>query len=615
MTEYILRYLFITAAVFSFAQNPQLTHAYTIKTLDVSMPSDELPYELKCLAIGSGWEGEWGRDIIVAADMTGDGNSEIVYIQSKIAEACKYSTKAGCLKDPYSGTNIFEHSSRFPDKMQDACLMDILDSPGKEIIITISSVDTLWIEIVGLRSDMGKEVVTIPAAVGDFHGMEGKWDDIHVTPLVAQDINNDGHRDLIFSRSAKPDSAIERGIVAFDVYNNHPLWFFPLADMVTHTSFAAIETDTAGTILACGVYSTQNRYAANGMDSKHAYLVALDLLGNELWRKTISERSFFYPGLIALEAASDEGKELLCSCERAMPDGSSGMRLLCCDVLTGKVLRHLDLPTESFSPPGVSLSIDTCAGGNFILVSGKGIARINHDLEIIAACRDLSGMTHPAVDLNDDGETEIIVNVGDGRLGILNSDFDLLAYSAGGGQASLFHDDENVKILVDEYANRWSLLSLEKRNPVSLMYARYKWWLAVALAALLMALMFFVVRWFRRLYLSSAGLPSLDKLDAMVIVLDRKKRIIFANSSPISRSLFGGKPKRWVKYSESPLGDNPAIARAVERVYDDPIQPIQERFTLQTDGHFTEVELVVYPRVDRQNSMCMSSEPFGHFRS
>ncbi|MDX9856725.1 MAG: hypothetical protein RBT76_02935 [candidate division Zixibacteria bacterium] len=89
----------------------------------------------------------------------------------------------------------------------------------------------------------------IPAAVGDPRRLTPGWDAIHVNALAGIDNTADGRREVLFSRSAKTDSAFQRALVAWDVAGDSAVWVFEVPDCIGPESFEVYDAPNQPAIL------------------------------------------------------------------------------------------------------------------------------------------------------------------------------------------------------------------------------------------------------------------------------------------------------------------------------------------------------------------------------
>jgi signal transduction histidine kinase len=147
------------------------------------------------------------------------------------------------------------------------------------------------------------------------------------------------------------------------------------------------------------------------------------------------------------------------------------------------------------------------------------------------------------------------------------------------------------------------MLAFSKRSFAALLYARYKWFLAVVVAAILLVLVGRTIIWVSRLYLVAAGIPSLDKISAMVLVLDRKGRIVYANAHELVRDIFGTDLRRRQRYDSTKPPAHPSAVDLIKRSFAEPFSPVQGQFELAAGESNRRIELVIYPRLNRRNQV------------
>jgi signal transduction histidine kinase len=189
-----------------------------------------------------------------------------------------------------------------------------------------------------------------------------------------------------------------------------------------------------------------------------------------------------------------------------------------------------------------------------------------------------------------------------GKVVILDRDLGLLAWTQALGEPRAFKSKFATSVFASSGPG-FDLLAFSKRSFAALLYARYKWFLAVVVAAILLVLAGRTSIWISRLYLVAAGVPSLDKISAMVLVLDRKGRIVYANANNLVRDIFGSGLRRRRRYDSTKPPAHPSAVDLIRRSFDQPFNPTQGQFEV-TDGNGSRrIELVIYPRIDRRNQV------------
>ncbi len=573
--------------------------------IDLSRPSDQLPYELLTLrSVGPAWRaGDFAwRNV---TDLDGDGSDEFVYALDGIGPDSSTYSALVCCTNPLNPEALFQYNGPYAmRRIEKAFLIDVLEDDRDEIAFTRISGDTVLIEIVIFGNEYNYSTECVPVQVVDPKAVADGWHDLLVTPLAGVDLNGDGVRDILFSRSAKPDSALQRGVVAYDVMNDRELWYFPTADIVLENRLAVIRPNDSTVFFVCAIASTANRYVSNGMDSQHSYLVAIDQRGHEMWRRVTGE-DYHYPVMVCGCGPVDGQARIYVTLDDRCGIDGSGARLIAVDPLTGEVVASAGDSTRDWVSMAVMQNPDSSTQSILATYSEDdklGLVRFNLDLEPEMYCRGDILSVLAVEDLIGDSAPEIVIGATNQRMAVLDSELRLLACAALSGHVNLYHDQQLKGLFVHRDQHGWELAMLVKRDLIPLLWARYKWWMVILFAAVLVFLVFRLSRWIARLYLSSQGLPSLDRIAAGVIVLNRKGKIVFANSSPVVTTLFPEGLKNWQEYHASPLARYRAIVEALDEAYAKPHLPVNTQFVHSDDGRTMTVAVAVYPRVDSHNS-------------
>jgi signal transduction histidine kinase len=95
----------------------------------------------------------------------------------------------------------------------------------------------------------------------------------------------------------------------------------------------------------------------------------------------------------------------------------------------------------------------------------------------------------------------------------------------------------------------------------------------------------------------------LDKLSALVLVLDRKGQIVLANQNPLARDLFSGSVTRRCRYDSSASALPRPMVEMIRSSYSEPYAPVHGQFEIGNGDHTRRVDLVIYPRVDKRNQL------------
>jgi outer membrane protein assembly factor BamB len=299
-----------------------------------------LPY--RCLVVDSNHSGN-GIYIgdQVYANLDDDEYDEIYSVFSCLIDSNHY--HSALLVHPHDLTEgeTSQHNGPFLCcRIHNCFALDVMRGPGEDIVLTRHHLDTLVIEVVSCCKTEGlltiDTAIWFPAAIATGFPPRQYWHSIHLAPLAAFDANGDGTKELIYSRSVKPDSAIERSIVAYDLSRQRVEWTFPVADMVSADNAAVFWNAAGDSCLAMAIHSTGNKYATNGMTSREAYVLALDVEGKELWRRRIGG-AMFSPVLVAHDVDDDGYDDVCVSSHPDLPE-HPGVIVRAYNPLTGKLV-------------------------------------------------------------------------------------------------------------------------------------------------------------------------------------------------------------------------------------------------------------------------------------
>jgi len=97
------------------------------------------------------------------------------------------------------------------------------------------------------------------------------------------------------------------------------------------------------------------------------------------------------------------------------------------------------------------------------------------------------------------------------------------------------------------------------------------------------------------------GLPTLDHIKALVLLLDAKGRIVFMNRDPLSRELVGELSGRRPHFLQTRLGAQGELRAVLADSLSDPMQVHQRRIEQTRGADTRQLEVTVYPHVGRHN--------------
>jgi signal transduction histidine kinase len=573
--------------------------------IDFARPADQLTYELNRVISKSGQD-RLTKYTYHFADVTGDETDEFLYTYTRFTGTGTFSCGLVCCTDPRDATWLYDFKGELAGTRIWSCrLMDVCGGSGCEALISKHWKDTLILEIVETTPEFSYRSRRIVAATGNGVDQAVSWSDVHLNPLAALDVNRDGSRELLFSRSAKPDSSVRRGIVAYDLSADCEVWFYPTADLVSPGNFHVILDSAGNAVLAFVTNSSANSYSDNNMDSHHSYAIGLSLTGQELWRSTIGG-SRYYP-ISTLFDANDDGREELCViADPREREASCRPVLEAIDVFSGDVVRSRESQTGD-TPGGVNVIHDLASGNTLLAlvmlqdtIATLGLLDSHFRLTsaVVGPFRGLIAQM-PIVDRAEIGIAAIL---SDGRIAILDSRLRLLATGQFQGAIDFYRRQSSTLLVANDHSRGYAIFEVRKRPLLSVMFSRYRWWLAVLAAALVATAGYRTTRWVYQLYLSSAGLPSLDRMDAAVITLNPKGKILYVNNNALVKMLVGGEGFTRRRFENTGIAALPDLAALIRQSYENQHLPVEGRITLAREEDRRTLDVVIYPRIDARRS-------------
>ena len=576
-----------------------------VKKIELPSSPDKLPYTFESiwtfnLNYRFGWVG--------STDLNNNGTDEVLYVYGRDESSGGY-TSAAVVEEEFLGHGAVEQInsaySHWP--IADVFLRDVWGDSLKELLLIRPVGDSVYLEVNLFSDSSAPETIYMLAAMARWGLAANGWKDLFIVPLTGIDLNGDDRRDLIFSRSSKvnnvekADSAFERGLVAYDLVGDSVLWFFPLADLVNKKNFLVLDRPEGRKLIVAAVLACANSYSVNGMDSEHAYLIAIDDQGREVWRQTISEAGFFYPHMTTHDCDANGIPEIILDLDGRLTGNKNVTSLVCVDPLTGQIIKKAAPITR---PDGVPFILpDSSAEGATILLScvdeaAGRIFQYSLDLEFRGVWEGRFANIIMVENIVGDSAAEIIVGLLNGGSAMLDQNFEPIGITDIEGINQTYRHQKGTGLL--SYTYQKAMILIPHKTPFLTMYfARYKWWLAVAAAV---AVFFGILRitvWVRRLHQSTLGLPTLDRINAAVIVLDRKGRVKFFNRNPLVRELFGDDLHRSKAIEKSAMAKYPELVAAVRQSFQAPLLPYTERLQLTVSDRNYQIELVIYPRVEK----------------
>lgn len=550
------------------------------------------------------------------ADIDGDGYSEYInWFHHEVEQG----QTASAILAAKEGVVHFQYNGPYSNARIAACrIRDVIGNRNDDLILVRGAADSIVLEILGYSVGSKLDTIRFIAAVNTAVHPHPGWHDLNIIPLAGIDLNGDSNRDLIYSRSAKlngvimPDSAFERGLVAYDVTHRRQLWFFPLADMVGERSFEICVAEDGTPVFVFCTNATMNGYSVNGMDSRHSYLVAIDRSGRELWRTTLARDRFCYVSIAALDADGDGKQEIIApmyessgATDSQKTDLMLSTTAVLLDPFNGKILAKSPsfVGDIQFFWPVAPRPDDSAFLVASALQDGYvNILILDNRLQLIKSCEGPFVQVSLLADIDGDGEQEILVGLKQGGFAALDMDLNILGWIEQSGTPMSYVGPAYRGIFFDMRERGYQIYAMRKQAIMPLLYARYQWWLIVAAAVVLAVLIIQFARWVLQLYQSSLGLPGLDKITAMVMVMNRKGKIVYVNRDPLAQRLLGNSRWRRRPYHKTNLATYPGVDEAIKQSFSDPYLPIQAQFDIEDGGGSSRLELVIYPRVDKSNS-------------
>jgi signal transduction histidine kinase len=545
------------------------------------------------------------------ADINGDGQDEMINFYNLDSRDGYWRNAVVAYTKP-AGETLFQLNGCFKGAhMANMETLDLLNGPGNEIICVKDKFDSIFFEISSFDSNFAETAYCFLADVASEMSPGDSWKDLLVHPLAGIDINGDGHRDLIYSqcgkmnRSFAPDSGLARGIIAYDLINNKRIWFFPTADGIGEKNVRIASRPDGSPVIIFATPGFSNSYAANGMESRHSYLLAIDINGREIWRKQIGD-AFLYPGIECLDW-DDDGILDIYYISDAELDPENHSRIVVLDQQTG----NQKAISDDIGPGRAWISKTPIAEpmGKIILAVSQPSARPPRVLfcdkklcikAIIEGCSDLLC----SADLDRDGHLEYILSIPNSETVILDADFNIISKDelSPHGYIYFYNSMESRGILISDNFSSWSYYEMEKRPILTVIFARFKWAIIALAAAFILGIILIFARWIYNLYLSSIGIPTLDRINAMATVLDRKGKIIYANNNLLTKSFLGNGFRKKANYRKTELNKYSGLIEAIDRSYREPYSPLQARLEIGEKSQEKKIEVVIYPQVDRRNN-------------
>lgn len=285
--------------------------------------------------------------------------------------------------------------------------LDITGDEKLEVLLSMRLKDKAWIMVFDCERQFLKKTESI-ALQENFK--DGKWDG-QIGHFGTIDVNGDGHKDILADvwagRDLKP-----RGLFAFDWKTGKKLWSFLTGPNPDKIITIDLDGDSVEDILF-NTWAPDNGNTAGDMDDGHSYLVALNRIGNLLWKRQVSGR--FYGGNFAVEDIDRDGEvEIIHDYNTGSeidPNTKWGIQIL--SGRTGRIKKYI-----AFSKMCKFLGLaDLNRDGNkeIIAATVDGVMMVlDKELNILPLKHEGNFPCGPVEvqDINHDGELEIIAHGG-----------------------------------------------------------------------------------------------------------------------------------------------------------------------------------------------------------
>ena len=580
-----------------------------IRKLDIPHDPRVLPYrfvsEYSRRSPGSGFS---QAELV---DVDGDGLLNYVYSYSQVIDSGHFKSAVVASADWRGRSYPAQYNGEYMScQIWSAAALDVWGGPGKEIILTKHHRDTLILEIISFGIKDGiigiDTAIVIPAAVGRNMSDLNWWHSIHVTPLLSIDLDGDGSRELVYSRIAKPDSLVARGLVAYDLKRRQPLWFFPTADLVGENQVQVFRRPDGNIILVAASASCSNQYECNGMDSHHSYAFAIDAHGRELWRTALGTDGWS-PRIASMDVNGDGLPEICVPGQPGFPDESSDTLVRAYDPWTGAVVASID------SLPGLSWEAllgpwNTGPGGIKLLLFGGNaendfIYRLDQGLKVESVVEGLTPTSPFLADLLGEGRAELLCYTRFGQLMAVDPNFQVLAlWPDNAGTITAGPTVDGPKMMIARNLQDLDLLKFEAQPLSTRLWAGYNTPIEITIGALAIFLLIRGVATVRRWRVAALGVPTLNRVDAMVLLLDASGKILFANGHELTGQLLGRYGGRRVHYLKTDLATHAELKEVLDQSFQDPMGVQQHLLDVSDGPGSRRLQVTIYPHVDAHNS-------------
>jgi signal transduction histidine kinase len=201
------------------------------------------------------------------------------------------------------------------------------------------------------------------------------------------DLNEDGKVEMLFMLSSyyihQP-----RGVVCFDAGSKKLLWKYYCGTLLNEMKIEDLDGDgSKEIILATG--GINNGAVMNGTDDAHAYVIVLDWLGKELWKKEIGKWYTHAFSLAVVDLDRDGTLEIITATatHRAHPEVKG--QIFVFNALTGAEKKFYPLVQASFSK--FFIRYDGTAAARIYVGDGSGFIRMfDRDLNLLETVQENS---------------------------------------------------------------------------------------------------------------------------------------------------------------------------------------------------------------------------------
>ncbi len=421
------------------------------------------------------------------------------------------------------------------DKRLSASEILDLEKDGKgEIFLSFKDPDKFSQTIVLFRptfDGVGKYTV-FNLNYGEDWNKDGKWDG-GIVPIGLIDADDDGSQELILGLISGLDLQ-PRGIAVYDLKEKRDLWHFWIGPHLGKILVEDINNDGNDEI-AVSTYAPGNGSKANGMGDWESFVFVLDRKGFLIWKKQIG-RVFTGAKIAISDLDSDGKKELIVALFSLSAREQEPGKLSIFDLETGK---------ERYTWSGgnvyglVCVDLDHDGEDDIITGNSDGTIRVfDSNLNIKLATQFDRGVN--LLDINDldgDGKWEIIAVTSDERMIILNERLKELAeykevkhiFTEG------IDHPENLLKTVQRGSKKRLLITLpEKGDVVNYLYAFTPIGITYFLGTskILFIILITIVIFLAYLYLRKISLPAVGILNETkegYIFLNKKGKVLFAN--------------------------------------------------------------------------------------